>query len=317
MKILVVPTIRENSAKEFIEAWKDEADWDHIIFVEDNPNNTFKINQNESCSHCSWADIDKDFGGNSWIISRRDSAIRSYGFWKAHKMGADYIFTLDDDCRPLEKGFCEKHINNIENTPRWESSILGERLRGIPYFNLGSQKNIAFNMGLWQGVPDYDSVRSLSEGIPTDFKPPTHNRIIPHGSYFPFCGMNFSFKREMTPLTYFPLMGVNSPFSRFDDIWFGIIAKKICDHLGLLISVGGPAILHERASNVLNNLVKEAPGIKENETFWEAIDEIELESDTPLICMKEVSKWLCWKHFEDTYLGKLGMAMQLWCEFFE
>jgi hypothetical protein len=137
---------------------------------------------------------------------------------------------------------------------------------------------------------------------------------MPRNQYFPFCGMNFAFTSDVTPLTYFPLMGMNSPYGRFDDIWFGIICKKVCDHLDYHIACGKPYIFHSKASDAFNNLVKEAPGIKFNENFWEIIDGIELKTRTPISCMKEIGQNL--EGHENDYLKKLGQAICIWANLF-
>jgi reversibly glycosylated polypeptide/UDP-arabinopyranose mutase len=309
---LVVPTNRENSIKRFLDTWKCGPNkWDHIIIVEDNPTKTFKLDVDH---HVSWAEIEDDLGTDAWVFSRRDSAIRSYGFLMAYRLGADYIFTLDDDCYPagIEYQFIEKHIDNIENTPKWIESVPGQRTRGLPYKNFGKAKNIMFSIGLWEGHPDYDAILSLS-GAPTNIQLPK-SRIMPIGQYFPICGMNMAFKREVCPLAYFPLQGEGRPFRRFDDIWFGVIAKKICDHLGLLMVCGEPYIYHSKASDPFVNLVKEAPGIAYHEQFWQSIDEIVLRSNSIMDCMYEVGNDL--QNWGDEYQKDLGLAISTWCSLF-
>ena len=315
MNILVLPSIRKTHAEEFFKNWKFKGGWDHAIIVEDNPEPTFQITEN-NVTHYSWQDIDKDLGENAWIISRRDSAIRCFGFIKAHAMGAKFIHSLDDDCYPNDYGmqsFCNLHQYAMQYAPQWTESILGVPTRGFPYKQKGNLKNVVANMGLWTENPDWDAVQSLSENTP-DFNLPKGNRIVAQGQYFPFCGMNFCFRAEMTPATYFPLMGLESPYRRFDDIWFGIIFKKICDHLGYLVSIGQPTIRHVRASDPFENLVKEAPGIKMNEIFWQKIDQIQLKNKTPKGCMQDIGKAL--EPEEDEYLSKLGKAIQIWASFF-
>ncbi len=311
MNILVVPTIREHSIKDFLDAWKNYSDWDEIIIVEDNPEKTFKIDVEH---HYSWKEIQETLKENAWIISRRDSAIRSFGFLMAYLKGADFIFSLDDDCYPTTSGFCSKHIENMESSPKWSESILGMRTRGLPYKNLGTLNNVVLNMGLWKGVPDLDSIQSLSHGISNDFKPPQINRIMPNGQYFPLCGMNFGFKKEIAVLSLFAPMGENSPYHRFDDIWFGIILKKICDHLNLLVSCGQPIVHHKRASDPFVNLVREAPGIAANEEFWKIIDSIQLTQTTPKNCLLELATVLESK--EDAYLSGYGKSLRVWASYF-
>jgi reversibly glycosylated polypeptide / UDP-arabinopyranose mutase len=313
MKIaLVVPTIRKDCIDLFLNLWSE---YFSVIVVEDNPKPTFDV---RCFFHFSWRDIVNDFGNQSWIISRRDSGIKCYGFLKAYQMGFDVIYCLDDDCLPLTEdvlSFQKQHANNLFNTPRWTQSVQGVRTRGIPYHNLGHLSNVVFSVGLWEDVADYDAVQSLSTKSTDYFEPPKITRVIPHGQYFPFCGMNFAFKREIAPLCYFPLMGLNSPYGRFDDIWFGIIAKKICDHLGYHIVCGEPFVRHVKASNVFNNLVKESPGIRLNEKFWEVVDAAVLTEHTPTLCMKEMGLHLVKQ--EDAYLSRIGKAIQIWTTFFE
>ena len=210
MNILVVPTIRENCLKLFLHAWQYES-FDKIIVVEDNPTITFNT---ESVHHYSWKEIDDEWGENSWIFSHRDSAIRSFGFWKAWQLGAEIIYTLDDDCYPLpDEYFVASHTTNLEDTFNWTELIPGLRTRGLPYYNMGTLPVVA-NVGLWTNIPDLDAIQQIANpiiGFEPDIK---ENRVMPHGQYFPFTGMNFCFKKEVAVLTYFPLMGEGQPYRR-------------------------------------------------------------------------------------------------------
>lgn len=315
---LVVPTNREDRVKEFISKWHPQNFWDIFIVVEDNATPSFILNDVEH--HVSWAEIDDDLGEKSWIISRQDSAIRSYGFLLAARFGADYIFTLDDDCYPQESvstpEFINQHISALCDTPKWAMLLPGMRTRGTPYRNVGRLHDVVLNVGLWENNPDWDSIQSLSFDS-NDFKIPETckvSRILPTAQFHPISGMNLVFKRCVLPLCYFPLMGKTSPFSRFDDIWFGVICKKICDHLGLYISTGPPFITHIRASDPFENLQREAPGIAFNEHFWELIDNLSISGSTPTQCMVEVGNALSqtgeMPHQE--YLIQLGDAIKEW-----
>jgi len=310
MNVLVVPTIRKECIFKFLQSWQKFENWDEIIVVEDNPEKSFDLDVKY---HLTWEDIDNDLKDNAWIISRRDSAIRCYGFLKAYEIGADYIFTLDDDCYPVEgEQFIYEHINNINNTPKWSYSIHEMRTRGLPYDNMGKLTNVMMNVGLWEGVPDLDSVTSFYKNI-NDFKPPSYTRVMPRDQYFPLCGMNVCFRREIIPLCYFPLMGKDQPFNRFDDIWFGVIAQKICAHLKWNITLGKPHIHHAKASNKFKNLQREATGIEANESFWQMIDKIKLKGETATECMKEIALFFM---TEKDYFGKLGQAIDIWAGLF-
>ena len=93
---VVVPTIREDCALRWLDEWKDDLAGARVILVEDNPEPTFAITGAE---HYSWRDF-AELGADEWIIPRRTSACRSFGFLKALEGGADIIWTLDDDCYP-------------------------------------------------------------------------------------------------------------------------------------------------------------------------------------------------------------------------
>ena len=113
MNCLIVPSIRESSIHEFLNKW-DGLDWT-IIVVEDNPEKSFRLLDVEH--HYSWAEINHILGDDAWIISRRDSAIRSFGFYIAHQLGAEHIFTLDDDCHPSGTGFIMEHKLAMDAVP--------------------------------------------------------------------------------------------------------------------------------------------------------------------------------------------------------
>lgn len=315
---LVIPTNRQQSLVDILKAWHETGHyWDQIIIVEDNLIKTFEINKKffplwPNIYHFSWSDIDAELGEISWIISRQDSAIRSYGFLKAYFQNADIIFTIDDDCYPTSCNFVEEHIKNLTQTPRWIESIPNQRTRGFPYKNFGVCENVKISVGFWEGVPDFDSIQTLSGANQNIQLPAT--KVMPTGQYMPICGMNLAFKREVAPICYFALSGKNVPYRRFDDIWFGVIAKKICDHLNLMITCGEPNVFHQRASDPMVNLVKEAPGIAFHEKFWEIIHNIDLTARTPKDCMLQISQGLVLQ--DNPYAIDLGDAIRHWCSLF-
>jgi reversibly glycosylated polypeptide/UDP-arabinopyranose mutase len=311
---LVVPTCRQSQLRAFRSKWEKARFWDTLIVVEDAPARSKGV---DTQYHFAWPEIEQELGESAWIISRRDSAIRSFGFWMAYRLHCDHIVTLDDDCHPITgQDFLGGHLKALHATPRWAESVLGMRTRGLPYGDRGKLDGVMLSVGLWSGVPDLDAPYQLVKGSMTDFTPPDESRILPRGQFVPICGMNLCFRREFTPLAYFPLQGQGWPYRRFDDIWFGVIAKKVCDHLGWLISIGRPWVRHTKASDVYENLVKEAPGISHNESFWRVIDAIDLSNtSSATAAMRRIGESL--GRHEDTYMGALGAAIQAWVGLFE
>ncbi len=75
---ICVPTIREDSIKTFLDAWKDEFASHTILVIEDNPTKTFKL-EYPNVTHYSWKEIEDAVGTDNWIFPKRSSAIRSFG----------------------------------------------------------------------------------------------------------------------------------------------------------------------------------------------------------------------------------------------
>jgi hypothetical protein len=315
---LVVPTNSAARLAEFLEAWAPWP-WDRIVVVQDAPEvdvrvpDALRAAAAERLEVFSWAEIDARLPDPA-IISREDSAIRSFGFWHAWATGAEIIFTLDDDCFPAEEDFVGLHRENLYRTPAWQSSVVGMRVRGLPYRNEGVLRDVQVSMGLWRGCPDIDAITTLA-GVQSASIAGTGTRVMPATQYFPLSGMNLAFRREVACLMYFAPMGRGQPYRRFDDIWCGLVLQRICRHLGYAITCGQPLIDHRRASDPFVNLVKEAPGIVANEHAWEAIDAVELSGRDPRTCMEEMGIGLAAS--EGEYLAGWGRAITAWCSLFE
>jgi reversibly glycosylated polypeptide / UDP-arabinopyranose mutase len=316
MIALVVPCHRQELLTGFLDAWAGREWWDRLIVVEDAPARSF-TGLPAGTTHVAHEDIDADLGAKGWVISRGDSAIRSYGFLRAWRDGAETIFTLDSDCYPHPgQDVRAGHLAAMYATPRWASSIPGLRVRGLPYGDAGGLP-VHLSVGLWSNVPDLDGVCQLAHGIPPDFLPPAGSRVLARGQYVPICGMNLAFRREFAPLAYFGLQGPSYPFARFDDIWFGVIAKRVCDHLGWAITVGEPWIRHDRASDPFANLVKEAPGLRAYEVFWRRVDAAPLTATTAVGCMVEIADHVGTMGGDHAcYWERLARAMRVWVELF-
>jgi hypothetical protein len=311
---IVVPTIREHLINGFLNAWKSTFAGHVVILVEDNPERTFEV-AFSNVQHYCWADIDEEFGRDAWIIPRRTDCVRSFGYHKAYALDVDMIVTLDDDCYPLVDGFLEKHHGRLYRDAEegaWVSTGEGLLPRGMPYERKARASECVINHGLWSRVPDFDAVTQLLNArLGQQFEPV--EQTIPRGKFFPMCGMNLAFKRKMAPAMYFLLMGRDWPFDRFGDIWCGIFAKKICDHLGFAVCSGEPKVDHQRASNVWANLRKELPGYEVNETLWQAVDSITLTKETVRDCYKELASKL---EISGEYWDRLRRAMTIWSELF-
>lgn len=319
MNVLVVPTNRTERMLEFLDAWNPWP-WDRILVIEDRPEPTIEP-PDERVEVYSWREIDAELS-EPWIISRGDSGIRAFGFWKAWQQGATCTFTLDDDCHPSDEEFVAGHLRNLHETPGWQSTVPGLRVRGMPYRNFGGPLPVDVSVGLWMGHPDLDAVQTLAHAHETphvvgNLVSTVSSRVMPSEQYFPMSGMNLAVRREAACLMYFPPMGLDSPYGRFDDIWCGLVVQRICRHLRRSIVCGRPLVNHQRASDPFVNLVKEAPGIEANERMWEKIDTVELRGDTPAACMGAFGDGLLASANGDAYVDRWGRAIVAWCRLFE
>src|SRR5262249_14224591 len=158
--------------------------------------------------------------------------------------------TLDDDCLPDDYrslqavSLTRRHLWAL-GPKRWASSVPKLAVRGLPASPVGLMANVVANVGLWTGVPDLPGhAQAAGQTVPDDWKPPEGNWLLPVDQYAPICGMNLFITDRALPLFYFPLQGDGQPYHRFDDIWAGVIAKRICDLLGWTISIGEPWVNH-------------------------------------------------------------------------
>ncbi len=315
--VVVVPTARAAHAQAFLERWEHELDGAAVVLVEDQPERTFDAGRPD-VQHVCWADIDEALGDAAWIIPRGSGCVRSFGLWLAYGQGPQMIVALDDDCYPDagHPDFLARHWARLQTSQSesWVSTLdHGVKPRGVPYQHTRRDGPAVLNHGLWTNIPDFDAPTQLLAGrvdLPVGFSDTT----VPRGTYFPMCSMNLAWRAEFTPAMYFLLMGPSYAYDRFGDIWGGVLAKRVADHLGLAVNSGSPAIRHERASNVWANLRKESRGLEVNETFWRAVDSVVLSADSVAGAYAQLAERL---PLDDAYFLELRRSMREWAALFD
>lgn len=319
---VVIPTIRN---LDFLEEWKEQFRNCSLLVVEDHADQEIETPKGRyrAVYHYTWKNIREDFGKDEWIFSRKNAGIRSYGFWKAYTLKADIVITLDDDCYPVDSGFVQTHVKNLQTAAPdgWFPTFPHPDFcytRGFPYKNR-SRFKVVMSHGLWSNKMDLDGqtqLKHLDVNIPSY---PPMRQYVPFGYFFPMSSMNLAFTRDIIPLMYFPLMGYDSEgkpwgVDRFDDIWAGIISKKILDHLHLAVTNGSPFVEHRKASDPQINIRKEKVGIRVNEWLWKEIDRVVLKHESVVDCLRELYAEI--KPLNDTYFSHLKKAVQIWSDLF-
>ena len=319
---LVIPTIR---SLDFLSVWGSRLSEISLYVIEDHKTRELETPTLHSSKifHYSWEDIRKEFGKDEWIFSRKNAGIRSYGFWKAYQNGADVIMTLDDDCFPTDDDLVAGHLDNLSyKTPeRWMSVYPDPKhlyTRGFPY-KIREKNRTVISHGLWSGALDQDARTEVVTGKLHEKPYPPLRMTVPTGLFFPMSSMNLAFSREITPCMFFPMMGYDPEgkawgFDRYDDIWAGIFAKKVCDHLGLSVVSGSPFVDHRKASDPAANLLKEKAGLAMNEDFWKRVDAVRLTKNTPALCYRELAEKIVFPRLP--YFTALKKAMQIWAHLF-
>jgi reversibly glycosylated polypeptide/UDP-arabinopyranose mutase len=288
----------------------------HIYVVEDREQSVCKLPPGFQGKIYDHRDIRESLGTQHWIIPKRTSACKSFGFIKAYEDGCDVTITIDNDCFPDGSNLVDGHVSNLlhKTTLGWFQTISELPPRGFIYSGRG-QTPFAISHGLWSNIPDLDAPTALHNPR-LRLSPATQRRVVPQFNYYPMCGMNLAFWTKYTPMMYFGLQGPDWDYDRFDDIWAGIFTKKICDHLGLAVASGYPSVEHRKQSDVYANLVKEAKGIGTNEKLWKVVDGIQLKGVTIHDCYDEIAQELSVAFADDLYWAAQTKAMQVWTNLF-
>ena len=245
----------------------------------------------------------------SSVIPNRCHAESSFGFLVAYEEEPDFVIELDDDVFPIgSRNFVHQHACNLFNQDgvtvysrnKWYNTMENLELsidedifpRGHPYAQKTRNQEYVWkdnggkcvlNMGLWGGYPDLDASTIVHcSGLDgrgniksNDLK--RSKVIVGKKTYFAVCSMNTSFVPKIIPAFYQLYMNFMN-INRFDDIWSGILLKKIADDMDEKICLGKPLLYHnKRPRNVFKDLGEEANGMRLNEELWKIVDSLELE----------------------------------------
>lgn len=309
-----IATIRPDLAQQWLDAWRElfERHEVNVYIMEDTDHKCLKSHKSVHVfNHTDAKELD-----NPWIIPRQTAACRSFVLYKAYQDGYDYYVSLDDDCYPsgdifsvYETSFCPQlapHYNYVDCAAAFGYK---HHVRGYPY-GIRKQREVATQYGVWLKYADYDALTAIENPVKEEDEIAENVIATPKYSGFTGCIMNVAITNKYLPVMYQLLMGKEVGYDRVEDIWSGLIMKKIADHFGDLVLLNGKArVIHKRASNPFVNLDKELPALAKNEILWEQLLKIKLDGDTPLRCYRQIA--------ESGILPEQSRAMLAWANLFE
>lgn len=208
-------------------------------------------------------------GENYPAIPHKSAATRNFGHYLAYREGYDVIVALDYDCK-MSPGWLADHLaalGPVTDAPAlsgtWINTVEapGFYARGYPYefrndeasavVETTTSGEVKLNIGVWDGVVDLNGVDKLERQVPTRTGLRGERNYVALGNV-PVCGMNTSFRAELTP-AYFFLPDVwlgDWQMSRHDDIWGGYVLKRLMDKRGDLVRYGRPVVEHTRQTKI-------------------------------------------------------------------
>jgi hypothetical protein len=246
---VVIPTIRAEQYRAFRAIW---ADLFHrhditILTVYDEERKDKTSVHLEAPGKSLVADIGEIMGDDVDLITHRAVSVRNLGYAYIAKYlpKIDYILNLDDDELPIGDTI-QDHLNIINQRVPVSWMAVGDTYtRGFPY-GVRDEAEVVLSHGVWEGVADLDAQTQLDRGNhPMAF----YRMPVPKGVYFPMCGMNVMIKRCLLPHYYMApeVLGVG----RGEDIFCGILCKRVIDARGWAAVTGYARTHHIRASNAL------------------------------------------------------------------
>lgn len=278
--VVVVPTNRPPKMRDFIDAWKPlfTKHKVHLVIMEDGPERS-DFGKLDNFTHLCWEDMTTEY------IPQRTDMVRSFAFYYVYTEWNrpeywnydQYILTLDDDVTPdgdifeaYERVF-QKGAPFSKYLDVGSLTTSGVNMRGFPYKDR-KKSEVAVQYGGWHGTLDYDAATQLSNPLPRQkFKDVV--MPVPQGIPTTCCIMNTAWHIRYTPIMW-QLPMLPDRYNRIGDIWSGLFIKKTLDHLGAVMMINGEAsVIHDRASDPYNSLIKEAPSVWLNDNLWDKLQE--------------------------------------------
>ncbi|KAJ8504121.1 hypothetical protein OPV22_005007 [Ensete ventricosum] len=304
---IVIAALRPN-LNTFLEAWRTFFSNFHLIIVKD-PNLEEDLQIPPGFDHQVYTKSDMDRVLNGASINFSGHSCRYFGYLISRKK---YIISVDDDCLPARDNSgvivdaVTQHISNLQTpaTPFFFNTLYdpyrqgADFVRGYP-FSLRDGVECLLSCGLWLNIADYDAPTQIVKPSERNTRYVDAVMTVPLRAMMPLSGINIGFNREVLGPALVPglrLVGEGKRrWETIEDIWSGMCAKVVCDHLGYGVKSGLPYVWRGVGSdtdNPMDSLKKEWEGVKLMEEIVPFFQSVKLPKTavTAADCVIEISR---------------------------
>lgn len=254
---IVIAALQPNLTP-FLEAWRPFFSRFHIIVVQDSDLDS-ELQVPSGFDLKVYTKSDMAAVAKATSINFSGHSCRYFGYLVSRKK---YVISIDQDCLPAKdpSGFVidavAQHITNLATpaTPFFFNTLYdpfrpgADFVRGYP-FSMRVGVPSALSCGLWLNIADYDALTQSVKPNERNARYVDAVMTVPVGAMMPASGINIAFDRltlgpALLPGVHFTGEGKRR-WETLEDIWSGLCAKVVCDHLGLGVKTGLPYVHRE------------------------------------------------------------------------
>ncbi|OVA01667.1 Reversibly glycosylated polypeptide family [Macleaya cordata] len=305
---VVIAALRSDISS-FMEQWRPFFSRFHLIIVKDpDLQEDLQIPDGFDYHLYTKSDIDQVLASTPTNnIEFSGYSCRYFGYLMSRKK---YIISIDDDCFPAKDdktGFLvdavDQHILNLRTpaTPLFFNTLYdpyckgADFVRGYP-FSLREGVKCVLSCGLWLNLADLDAPTQALIPEKRNTRYVDAVLTVPKGTSMPMSGINVAFDREILGPAWVPGLRLEGEgkvrWETMEDIWCGMCAKVVIDHLGLGVKSGLPYVWRKESGDAVESLKKEWEGMKLMEELVPFFQTVKLSESavTAEDCVVEMAK---------------------------
>lgn len=292
---------------DFLEKWRAIFSRFHLIIIKD-PDMKEDLKIPEGFDHQVYTKSDMERIAGTTSINFSGHSCRYFGYLVSTKR---YVISIDGDCFPAQDptnntvDIVAQHLTNLKTpaTPYFFNTLYDPYCKGTDFvrgypFSLRAGVGCALSCGLWLNVADYDAPTQVMKPSERNNRYVDAVLTVPLRALMPASGINIGFDREALGPALIPGLRLAGEGKRrwetMEDIWSGMCAKVVCDHLGLGVKSGLPYVrrVHDGGDNAMDSLKKEWEGVKLMEEVVPFFQSVRLPRTAVTVedCVVEVAK---------------------------